>query len=227
MGPRKEDMVSTVPNEERERDAKIEYDLAVGDSVGGGTEDGPSRVYEARNAGRIKAYDTLTGEASWINNTPDNRRQAMAKVRADGTPVLTFIKEKAPTPVRGALKCVLHVDDIQRLRWDGMGLPTCTKSNLRSEYDVEKHAEKAHKRAYAAIVKAKGDEEKEEERAYRRAQMRAFTKMAGDMTPDLNAVRKAREGEESVVSPDAAPLYVSNKPVKTKRPRGRPRKDGQ
>ena len=58
-------MVSRAEAAERARDARAEYDevhqdLKVGDKIGS-SGFGADEVYEAKNTGRIRAYDTLTG----------------------------------------------------------------------------------------------------------------------------------------------------------------------
>ena len=211
-------MVSRAEAAERARDARAEYDevhqdLKVGDKIGS-SGFGADEVYEAKNTGRIRAYDTLTGEMSWINDTEDNIRIAVNKRRADGSPVFTFDRSKAPTPRRGVLKCILHRDDPERIRWDGMGLPLCTKSNIPSQYDVERHAKGAHKGAYAAIQRVREQEKEDEDRELMRMQMRVLT-------------RSARLEEDETVGTVEAPLYVSDKLAQPRRKRGRPRKDGR
>jgi len=52
----------------------------------------------------------------------------------------------------GTHKCLLHPDNPERKRYDGLGLPICLKNNLLAE-NVTTHMRTRHVREWAIISK--------------------------------------------------------------------------
>ena len=136
----------------------------------GDGETPPMIVSSITGGGKVKVYDTLTGEMSWVLYNPDTGgmlKQILRRRRPDGTYVFTT-KKPAFEPARGILKCFLHPDNPERKRYDLIGLPVCRKSNLTAPYMVEKHMKNRHPTAWAIIEKEKLDKEKAEDREFQR-----------------------------------------------------------
>ena len=153
--------------------------LKVGDNVGEGrgvmidTETGnqvpiAQVAASVTSAGYVWMYDRFTGERSRSNANPSTLKQNRRKLNKDGETMFTFIKPKVAPPVYEH-KCLLHPDNPQRAHFTAMGLAVCKKSNLRSQYEVERHTKRRHPSEWATIELERERKEKDEERAWRAA----------------------------------------------------------
>ena len=118
--------------------------------------------------GYVVVYNRHTREPSVIHR---NSLRAVLRDRIDpetGQLAFTLDQPDEP-PYRGTLKCFLHADDPNRLKYDMFGFARCRKSNLPTEYQRGLHMTKKHKAEWAAIQAAKSDDRLEEEREYRKA----------------------------------------------------------
>jgi len=129
------------------------------------------RIVTVENADHIAVWDTKTGEESWILGY--RLKEQLKKTHEDGTRAFTTHKPDFE-PKRGTVRCLLHPGDPNRARYDGMGLPTCGKSNLVSQYQLERHMRGCHHDEWEAIEKERVDTEKAEDRATQRAMMEAI-----------------------------------------------------
>ena len=123
------------------------------------------QVASLESAGYVYVYDTETGSRSVVNR---NMLEAqLSKLRPDGTRFFTTVK---PTfePQRGTLKCLLHKDDPERGQYDSWGFPVCNKSNLVSEFQVNRHVQIRHRMEWQTIYDERERKEKEEERDFQR-----------------------------------------------------------
>ena len=75
---------------------------------------------------------------------------------------------------KGALKCRLHPDDAERALWDEMGLPVCTKANISSPYQVERHMKSRHPSAWQTIDQFRKDAKEAQDKADRDRQHEAL-----------------------------------------------------
>jgi len=140
------------------------------------------QVASLESAGYVYVYDTETAERSIINR--NMLETQLSKLRPDGTRFFTTVK---PTfePQRGTLKCLLHKDDPERGQYDIWGFPTCNKSNLVSEFQVNRHVQIRHRMEWQTIYDERERKEKEEERDFQRqllgiaTQARAATQSPG------------------------------------------------
>ena len=123
------------------------------------------QVASLESAGYVYVYDTETGERSVINR--NMLETQLSKLRPDGTRFFTTVKP-AFEPKRGTLKCLLHKDDPDRGQYDSWGFPTCNKSNLISEFQVNRHAQIRHRMEWQTIYDERERKEKEEERDFQR-----------------------------------------------------------
>jgi hypothetical protein len=123
------------------------------------------QVASLESAGYVYVYDTETGERSVINR--NMLETQLSKLRPDGTRFFTTVKP-AFEPKRGTLKCLLHPDDPDRGQYDSWGFPTCTKSNLISEFQVNRHVQIRHRMEWQTIYEERERQEKEEERNFQR-----------------------------------------------------------
>lgn len=128
------------------------------------------------SAGYTYVYNTRTGDRSLVNN---NMLPAQLRKRLDdGTRAFSLQPPAGVTPVHGAFRCALHPEqralEAEALgfaanRFDTMGLPTCPKANLTSEFEVSQHMQHRHKREWAAIEDMRARKEREEARAAQQA----------------------------------------------------------
>jgi len=123
------------------------------------------QVASLESAGYVYVYDTENGERSVVNR--NMLETQLSKLRPDGTRFFTTVKP-AFEPVKGTLKCLLHKDDPDRGQYDIWGFPTCNKSNLVSEFQVNRHVQIRHRMEWQTIYDERERKEKEEERAFQR-----------------------------------------------------------
>ena len=123
------------------------------------------QVASLESAGYVYVYDTETGERSVINR--NMLETQLSKLRPDGTRFFTTVKP-AFEPKRGTLKCLLHKDDPDRGQYDSWGFSVCNKSNLISEFQVNRHVQIRHRMEWQTIYEERERKEKEEERDFQR-----------------------------------------------------------
>ena len=123
------------------------------------------QVSSLESAGYAYVYDTLTGDRSVINR--NMLEQQLTKLRPDGTRFFTTVKPSFE-PKRGELKCLLHEDDPERWQYDEWGFAVCNKSNLVSEFQVNRHVQIRHRMEWQTIYEERQAKEKEEERDFQR-----------------------------------------------------------
>ena len=100
------------------------------------------------SAGYVYVYDTKTGSRSVVNR--NMLETQLSNLRPDGTRFFTTVKP-AFEPKRGTLKCLLHKDDPDRGQYDSWGFATCSKSNLISEFQVNRHVQIRHRMEWQTI----------------------------------------------------------------------------
>ena len=123
------------------------------------------QVASLESAGYVYVYDTENGDKSVINR--NMLETQLSKLRPDGTRFFTTVKP-AFEPVKGKLKCLLHKDDPDRGQYDSCGFATCNKSNLISEFQVNRHVQIRHRMEWQTIYEERERQEKEEERNFQR-----------------------------------------------------------
>ena len=140
------------------------------------------QVASVASAGHVFIYNTKTGDRSKTNRNmlEDQLRKVFPE---DGTRVFTTIKPDFEPP-RGTYKCLLHADNEEREHYDQMGLATCTKDDLASEYQVQRHMERRHRMEWATIGEERDRAEKDEERRFQRTLMAAIAQVGTNGTPN-------------------------------------------
>ena len=123
------------------------------------------QISSLESAGYVYVYDNITGDRSVINR--NMLEQQLSKLRPDVTRYFTTVKPTA-TPKRGELKCLLHKDDPERWQYDEWGFAVCNKSNLVSEFQVNRHVQIRHRMEWQTIYEERQVKEKEEERDFQR-----------------------------------------------------------
>ena len=123
------------------------------------------QVASLESAGYVYVYDTENGDKSVINR--NMLETQLSKLRPDGTRFFTTVKP-AFEPVKGKIKCLLHKDDPDRGQYDSWGFATCNKSNLISEFQVNRHVQIRHRMEWQTIYEERERQEKEEERNFQR-----------------------------------------------------------
>ena len=140
------------------------------------------QVASVASAGHVFIYNTKTGDRSKTNRNmlEDQLRKVFPE---DGTRVFTTIKPDFEPP-RGTYKCLLHADNEEREHYDQMGLATCTKDDLASEYQVQRHMERRHRMEWATIGEERDRAEKDEERHFQRTLMAAIAQVGTNGAPN-------------------------------------------
>ena len=145
-----------------------------------GDEDIPKMTGTVTSAGYAVIYHTKTGASSkCIKYMLSKKLRLMGE---DGLPVFTIYKPGFE-PVNGKLLCMLHKDSSNRKYHDSLGLPTCPKDNLLSEFHVKRHMQKRHKLEWQTLEEARVERERQEELAERREQRDFQRKMLGRAVP--------------------------------------------
>jgi hypothetical protein len=132
-------------------------------SVINATTDMTMSASELQSAGYVYVYDTRTADRSVVNR--NMLQQQLEKRREDGSFVFSTRKPEGIEAARGTFKCLLHVDDPNRERYNQMGLIVCPKDSLRSQYDVSLHMQFRHRREWQTIEGEREEQEKERTRA--------------------------------------------------------------
>lgn len=140
------------------------------------------QVASVASAGHVFIYNTKTGDRSKTNRNmlEDQLRKVFPE---DGTRVFTTVKPPFEPP-RGAYHCLLHADSEEREHYDQMGLATCTKDDLASEYQVQRHMERRHRMEWATIGEERDRAEKDEERRFQRTLMAAIAQVGTNGAPN-------------------------------------------
>lgn len=167
---------------------------------------------ETTSAGHAYIWDTRTGERS-ITNLNMLRAQ-LQKRRPDGTLIFTTV-EPAVKPYRGSMKCLLHHDQPERGHYDQIGLPTCRKANLPSEYMVQMHMRRKHRVEWETIQDERNRAERAREREFQEVLLTSLAKGQGVSQSVPSA--PAAPGPLGPEVMRAHPLYVSDKPPKPRK----------
>jgi hypothetical protein len=140
------------------------------------------QVASVASAGHVFIYNTKTGDRSKTNRNmlEDQLRKVFPE---DGTRVYTTVKPPFEPP-RGTYKCLLHADNAEREHYNQMGLATCTKDDLASEYQVQRHMERRHRMEWATIGEERDRAEKDEERRFQRTLMAAIAQVGTNGAPN-------------------------------------------
>lgn len=128
----------------------------------------PAIISDMESAGYTYVWNRFTGARSVVNN--NMLRAQLLKVNEKKERVFITYDPHIKM-IAGNVKCMLHPDDPRRAEFDKMGLATCHKSNLASEYEMTQHMQHRHKKEWAAIEKLRVDRERAEDRDFQRKLM--------------------------------------------------------
>ena len=127
------------------------------------------------SAGYVYIWDTRTADRSVCNR--NMLQTTLGKLRKDGSRVFTTIKPDFE-PRGGQHKCLLHESDENREEYDSLGLPVCTKDNLDSPYQVNRHMQTRHPQEWATIEDINATAAREEDREFQRILIQAAARGA-------------------------------------------------
>jgi hypothetical protein len=136
------------------------------------------RVAALKSAGYTYVYHRVTGERSLVNRNmlPAQLRKPLPpdEGRRAGEPAFSITRPAVP-PRRGTITCLLHPEGERRAEFDAMGLPTCRKATITSEFQLRSHMKSKHPSSWKAIEEKRERQEKDEDRALQRAFIAAAT----------------------------------------------------
>ena len=127
------------------------------------------------SAGYVYIWDTRTADRSVCNR--NMLQTTLGKLRKDGSRVFTTVKPDFE-PRGGQHKCLLHESDENREEYDSLGLPVCTKDNLDSPYQVNRHMQTRHPQEWATIEDINATAAREEDREFQRILIQAAARGA-------------------------------------------------
>ena len=153
------------------------------------------QVASLESAGYVYVYDTENGERSVVNR--NMLETQLQKLREDGTRYFTTVKPDVE-PKRGTLKCLLHQDDPSRGQYDIWGVPTCNKSNLISEFQVNRHVQIRHRMEWQTIYEERERQEKEQDRQDREDERRFQRELLGIATQGRQQTQAPRTDDVSI-----------------------------
>jgi len=136
-------------------------------------EEGLASILRTSGDDVVEMYDTQTGQKSLTLKYMLPAQ--LKKKRADGSRVFTVHDPKIPQKV-GAFTCLLHPDREERKHFDELGLAVCNKSNLVSEYHMNRHVQKKHKDEWNVIQAEIKKKEKEEEQKFQHSLLERVSK---------------------------------------------------
>jgi len=141
----------------------------------------PAVIARIQSAGYVIVYNTQTKEPSLVNR--NMLPTQLNKKHEDGSFAFTTMKQEGG-PFRGTNKCLLHEDSPMREHYDALGFNRCKKSNLTSQFQVERHMAHRHPQEWATIQKEKTDSEKADDRKFQRNLMESIKlKSAAEANP--------------------------------------------
>jgi hypothetical protein len=180
--------------------------LGKGTAIHSATSEVPlsMSVSELQTAGYSYIYDRRNGAQSKTNN--NMMQEQLEKRDETGARIYTTVKPDIE-PAQGTLKCILHKDKPDREHYDAMGLATCNKANLTSEYQVNRHMQNRHPMEWATISEENERIERETERAFQRAMMEAVSRGAPSTT--------SLQGAASVICPQCQRVCKNARSLRT------------
>lgn len=193
--------------EEQSESAPGTY-LQEGEILGRGTQDGdlPAgtflRVNSLQYKGYVEVWDTQTGDKSrqpwWL------LWQTMRKRREDGSLVFTRTDPKIPPDYGQDLFCPLNPAAPPDQRFTGRGFRHCRKKHIPHWDALQSHIQHSHKRAWAAMERARAEREREEDRALQRKVIETQQQLMAALTQ--NAM--------PAPAPEPTPAAATAEPVK-------------
>lgn len=131
----------------------------------------PIMTASVTSAGYYTVYDTANYERSLVNGNmlPNKLKQ----LRPNGRPYFALLKagDPVPLPVRGTIKCFLHVDNERRDEFDRRGFQRCTKSNIPSPFELERHMLAKHKVEWRNIAADQDRQRQDEDRTFQKTML--------------------------------------------------------
>lgn len=146
----------------------------------------PMVAKEVTSAGYMPVYDRVTGDPSIINR---NMLPNVLKKRNPQTGNLVFtMRDPGFRPPVGTYKCDLHKDSPLREKFDALGMATCRKANLKTEWDKMRHMQRRHSQENAMHkedeYKTDRDEAKAERKEDRDFQKKLLEQLVKEKTND-------------------------------------------
>lgn len=125
----------------------------------------PMTVSELRSAKYYYIYSTETGDRvpclGYMLGQKLRQRLPNGKFRFS-------VSKPDFEPIRGTTKCMLHPDDPNRIRYNGLGFRTCQKSNLMNPHQLRLHMQHRHKQEWETLEEERKERERGEDRQLQR-----------------------------------------------------------
>ena len=203
--------------QQRERQPLAAFAMRTGEDVvppgymqegdTGHDEVGNYTVEELAFKGYVKVWDNRTGGMSyqprWLL-----WQTFQLKRPEDGSFIFTDQDPHIPQNYGLDLVCLLHPESPDYPMLKSMGFKPCMKHHTPTKTALDAHMQKSHKRAYAAMKEHMTEKRREEDRELQMAAIRSNQELIRAMAGNLTA-QVAKPS-----SPDEAPLYMSDKPVR-------------
>jgi hypothetical protein len=152
------------------------------------------------SAGHVYIWHTQTYDRSICNL--NMLQSQLGKMLEDGSRAFTT-KDPGIAPYRGTIKCRLHVDDVERVRWNSMGFATCPADHMPNSQQLLTHMQHRHPSEWATIEKERVDAQLEEDRTLNRAILNRLSNVA--VAVPVAAVAPIIESEAVVDVPTEMP----------------------
>lgn len=143
------------------------------------------------SAGYVRLYNTKTGEPTLCNR---NMLPAQLRKRHDDGTIAFTTRYPGFKPVRGSMKCLLH-PDVRSPEHDAMGLPTCSKSDITSSFQVKLHMQHRHKSAWSALEEERLANERKEQMELQRQLLAVAVGQRSEPMPETGSGRVRSEEE--------------------------------
>tara|TARA_Y100000310_G_scaffold255430_1_gene262879 strand:+ start:4936 stop:5583 length:648 start_codon:yes stop_codon:yes gene_type:complete len=157
--------------------------------------------------GYAKVWDNRTGrevlQPKWI------LWQTFTLKRPDGSRIFTHIDPKIPPDYGLDLVCLLHPESPDYSLLQERGFKPCFKKHAPTKVALNDHMRHTHKRAYAALKDVMEERRREEDRELQLGVIRSNQELIQAMAGQI--------AERLPIGPPEAPLYVSDKPKRTRR----------
>ena len=174
-------------------------------------------IASVTSAGYVTLYRVKTGESVLCNR---NLLATMLRKKDEVGKRVFDTRDPGIRPQAGTYKCLLHSDHPMRPDYDRMGLPSCRKATLASEFQVEQHMRVVHGAEWRILEAIKQKAEKDDERAFQKALLERLSappaRKPEEALPPLAVVADSPQETPPAVGTPDTPLYVSPKPKKAK-----------
>lgn len=124
----------------------------------------PMVVSALDEAGYTRVYHTKEGDTRIVHK--NLLKSILQKKNDDGSYAFSPRPVRLLTKAKANLNCLLHINDLRRAKFEGLGLPVCDREGIPSPYQQRMHMIRKHKQEWAIIEQEREEREKQEQKEW-------------------------------------------------------------